>query len=218
MKTLIIKKISVDGESLLPQDLADLFNREGVVYHPIVEDRWKCSDANPQVEFAIAHTGSHILLNFRLADNEVRATEIRDDGRVWEDSCCEFFLSPDCNDCYYNFECNATGRLLLHAGVKPDRPGAPQNILDSVRRWSSLGREPFDNRRGDISWQLSEIIPASALFIHQLSSFNGLDMTANFYKCGDLLTKPHFLSWSPIVLEKPMFHCPEFFGCIHFEE
>ncbi|MCI6493418.1 MAG: carbohydrate-binding family 9-like protein [Bacteroidales bacterium] len=73
------------------------------------------------MEFAIAHSGSHLLLNFRLADNEVRA-------------------------------------LLLHAGIKPDRPGAPQNILDSIRRWSSLGSEPFDNRRGDIRWQLSEII------------------------------------------------------------
>ena len=108
-------------------------------------------------------------------------------------------------------------RLLLHAGVKPDRPGAPGCILDSVRLWSSLGSEPFDNRSGSIKWQLSEIIPVSALFLHKIESLDGMQMTANFYKCGDLLTKPHFLSWSPIDLEKPMFHCPEFFGRILFE-
>ena len=180
MKSLTVKKIAIDGSSVLPQDIVELFSRKGIVYHPIAEDTWKCSDANPEVEFAIAHTGSHILLNFRLADNEVRATETMDDGRVWEDSCCEFFLSPEGNNCYYNFECNATGRLLLHAGVKPDRPGAPQDVLDSVRRWSSLGTCPFDNRSGDIRWQLSEIIPASALFIHQINSFEGKEMTANF--------------------------------------
>lgn len=217
MKSLTVKRIAIDGASVPPQDLAEIFSREGIVYHPIAEDTWKCSDANPEVEFAIAHTGSHILLNFRLADNEVRATETIDDGRVWEDSCCEFFLSPEGNDCYYNFECNAIGCLLLHAGVKPDRPGAPGCILDSVRRWSSLGSEPFDNRTGSIKWQLSEIIPVSALFLHKIESFDGMQMTANFYKCGDLLTKPHFLSWSPIDLEKPMLHCPEFFGRILFE-
>lgn len=40
---------------------------------------------------------------------------------------------------------------------------------------------------------------------------------ANFYKCGDKLQTPHFLSWNPINLEKPNFHCPEFFGTLNFE-
>lgn len=217
MKTLTVKKINVDAETLAPQDLTSLFEKEGIVYHTIAEDRWKCSDDNPRVSFAIAHTGSCILLNFRLEDTEVRAVETRDDGRVWEDSCCEFFVSPQQNDCYYNFECNAIGRLLLHGGVKPDRPGAPQAILDSVRRWSSLGTEPFENKQGPGLWELSEIIPASALYLHNIESLDGLSMTANFYKCGDKLTKPHFLSWNRIELEQPMFHCPEFFGCIYFE-
>lgn len=39
-------------------------------------------------------------------------------------------------------------------------------------------------------------------------------MKANFYKCGDGLTVPHYLSWSPIVTEKPDFHRPEFFNQI----
>lgn len=31
------------------------------------------------------------------------------------------------------------------------------------------------------------------------------------------LESPHFLSWAPIDLPNPMFHCPEFFGKLQFE-
>ena len=41
-------------------------------------------------------------------------------------------------------------------------------------------------------------------------------LRANFYKCGDGTSVPHFLSWSHIETETPDFHCPEFFGNMHF--
>ena len=37
----------------------------------------------------------------------------------------------------------------------------------------------------------------------------------NFYKCADETMNPHFVSWSPIDLPEPNFHCPEFFGEIY---
>jgi hypothetical protein len=37
-------------------------------------------------------------------------------------------------------------------------------------------------------------------------------LRANIYKCGDKCDQPHFLSWSPIGLPNPDFHCPEWFG------
>ncbi len=42
-------------------------------------------------------------------------------------------------------------------------------------------------------------------------------LKANFYKCGDELQTPHFLSWNPIEIEKPDFHRPDFFGTLRFE-
>ena len=33
---------------------------------------------------------------------------------------------------------------------------------------------------------------------------------ANFYKCGDKLPVPHFLSWKPINVPAPDFHLPCF--------
>jgi hypothetical protein len=40
-------------------------------------------------------------------------------------------------------------------------------------------------------------------------------LNCNFYKCGDKCMHPHYLSWSPIGLPEPNFHCPEFFGKIN---
>ena len=47
---------------------------------------------------------------------------------------------------------------------------------------------------------------------------DGKEITANFYKCGDDLTVPHFVSWNPIKTEKPDFHRPEFFGKLKFKD
>ena len=41
-------------------------------------------------------------------------------------------------------------------------------------------------------------------------------LKANFYKCGDKLSVPHYLSWNPVTTEKPDFHRPEYFGLLEF--
>ena len=43
-------------------------------------------------------------------------------------------------------------------------------------------------------------------------------LNANFYKCGNKTPHKHYLSWAPIDLDSPNFHCPEYFGVIQFEE
>jgi hypothetical protein len=41
-------------------------------------------------------------------------------------------------------------------------------------------------------------------------------LRANFYKCGDGTSVPHYLSWNQVITETPDFHRPEFFGEISF--
>lgn len=216
MKTLHVKHIGLLPDVEL-NEIPAILSSEEVEYHPIACDNWNWSVRNPSVRFATAHTGDSLLLHFHVRDNELRAVETDDEGRVWEDSCCEFFLSPECGERYYNIECNCIGSLVFHYGTADDRAWAPENCFRLIRRWSSLGQDAIEKHRVDIEWDLIEIIPASALFADRIESFSGLRMTANFYKCGDLLDAPHFLSWSPIALPKPMFHCPEFFGTLFFE-
>lgn len=215
MKELRIKKIKITpglSANLVPECL----DKENIEWQSIKEVNWEAYPYAPEVEFRIAHAGDCLLVHYRVTEASVRAVATQDDGRVWEDACCEFFVQPAEERNYYNFECNCTGKLLLHGGVKGDRPSAPENILSQVKRWASLGNEPFEERIGECHWELALIIPVSAFFKHSITDLSGMTMRANFYKCGDLLQTPHFLSWNPIQLPKPQFHCPEFFGKINF--
>ena len=216
MKNLVVKKIGVDAVEA--SAVSALLDANGLEFNPIEIVNWKEYPYQPVVKFRVAHTGDAILLHYRVTEASVRAVATADDGRVWEDACVEFFLSPEGNDFYYNFECNCAGKLLLHGGeAGTERPGASEEVLKSVQRWASLGTEPFEERMGECSWEVALVIPTSAIFRHSIDSLDGKTMRANFYKCGDLLQTPHFLSWSPIDLPQPKFHCPEFFGEIKFE-
>ena len=210
MKDLIIKKIETGAveASAVPA----LFDAQGIEWNAIACVNWAEYPYRPEVKFRVAHIGHAMLLHYQVTEASVRAVALADDGRVWEDACVEFFLSPEGNDFYYNFECNCAGKLLLHGGeAGSERPGASEDVLKSVKRWASLGTEPFEERVGECTWEVALVIPTSAIFRHSIDSLNGKVMRANFYKCGDLLQTPHFLSWSPIDLPQPKFHCPEFF-------
>ena len=76
---------------------------------------------------------------------------------------------------------------------------------------------PFEEKVGECSWEAALAIPYSAFFLHDINSLDGRSIRANFYKCGDLLQKPHFLSWNPIPVEKPDFHRPDHFGLVNIE-
>ena len=179
---------------------------------------WAVFPYAPDVAFRIAHTEDAILLHFKVREASVRAVAGHDNGPVWEDACVEFFSVPAGDGVYYNMECNCAGTLLIGAGAgRGNRQHAPQEVLDKVQRWASLGREAFDERVGECAWEVALVIPYSAFFLHDITSLDGKTLRANFYKCGDKLQTPHFLSWNPIGLEKPNFHCPEFFGTLHFE-
>ena len=216
MKSLVIKKI--EAKAVEAAAVPALMDAAGIEFNPIACVNWKEYPYQPDVKFRAAHTGDAILLHYQVTESSVRAVATADDGRVWEDACVEFFLSPESNDFYYNFECNCAAKLLLHGGpAGGERPGATEDVLKSVKRWASLGTEPFEERVGECSWEVALVIPASAIFRHEIADLNGKAMRANFYKCGDLLQTPHFLSWSPIDLPQPKFHCPEFFGEIVLE-
>ena len=216
MKSLVIKKI--EAKAVEAAAVPALMDAADIEFNPIACVNWKEYPYQPDVKFRAAYTGDAILLHYQVTEASVRAVATADDGRVWEDACVEFFLSPESNDFYYNFECNCAAKLLLHGGpAGGERPGAAEDVLKSVKRWASLGTEPFEERVGECTWEVALVIPASAIFCHEIADLNGKAMRANFYKCGDLLQTPHFLSWSPIDLPQPKFHCPEFFGEIVFE-
>ncbi len=178
---------------------------------------WDTKRYKPEVTLRIGYNSNELFLKFSVKEKYIRALCTENNSKVSTDSCCEFFVSPDCNDCYYNIEVNCIGTLLMgyrKMGEQATRPDA--EIMQSIRRHSTLGNQPFEIRGGNFEWELIVTIPLKAFFKHQLNSFKEKKITANFYKCGDQLPEPHYLSLFPILTEKPAFHRPDFFQPIQF--
>ena len=172
----------------------------------------------PKVGFRMFHTGEKLYLRFEVEERYTQALVAEDNGEVWTDSCVEFFLSLD-DTGYYNFETSCNGRLLLAFRKRKTEPTyASPEVMRSVERWPSLGGECFAEREGDNPWTMTLAVPASALFRHRLGSWCGVEARMNLYKCGDKLTKPHFLSWKPIDAPAPDFHLPQYFRTVQFSK
>lgn len=191
-------------------------------FEPVACNNWaKEFPYAPKVSFSAAHNGTHLFLTFRVDETYTMALVDTDNGPVWTDSAVEFFISFD-DSGYYNFEFNCIGKALLgFRKTKPEVTHAGAEVMATIRRGSTLGEATFAERIADKPygnhWELTVIIPAKAFFAHDFATLDGLSARANVYKCGDGLSKPHFLSWRPIETPQPNFHVPQFFGEVEFE-
>jgi hypothetical protein len=180
--------------------------------HAVDTDNWE-NNYNPEVKFSISRNNSLLHLKYYVNEKYIRALVTEPNGPVHTDSCVEFFCAPDNNNYYYNFEFNCIGTMhLAYGNSRHGRKKAPLSVLEDIRVNASLGNKPFPEKEGVFIWSLYITIPIHCFFRHKIKSFEEQTMTGNFYKCGDKLTRPHYLSWNPVRTEKPDFHRPEFFG------
>ena len=171
-----------------------------------------------EVSFDIRHRGTSILLNYFVQEPQVRAVNTEFNSPVWEDSCVEFFIRLEDDPNYYNFEFNAIGTVLGAYG--PDRNSRkplPVKSLGEITTTPSLGKGIIETLEGKISWTLGIVIPVAVLVHSGITDISGQQAHANFYKCGDKLHQPHFLSWQPVLTDQPNFHLPQHFGELRFE-
>jgi hypothetical protein len=179
---------------------------------------WEEFPYHPEVFVQIAYSDDELFLQYRVNEQSVKAEITKNNGRVWTDSCVEFFLSPEGNDVYYNLEMSCIGTALLGYRKKGEPTvHATDEQIATIRRISSLGESPFAERKEQTDWKITMAIPWKVFFKHELMSVSGMKMRGNFYKCGDELTVPHFVSWTKIKTPQPSFHMPEFFGGLEFE-
>ena len=185
---------------------------------PIGCNNWiELFPCSPEVHVSLWHNGSSLFISYNVKEDFVRALAEKDNDKVCEDSCVEFFISFD-DKGYYNLEANCVGKLLLshRRGRKIDVEYAPEDILSGIKRVSSLGLDKINERKQDEPWNLTLSIPVSTFFKHSFPSFDGIEAKCNIYKCGDRLPAPHYLSLHPISTSTPDFHRPEFFQSISF--
>lgn len=179
---------------------------------------WKDFPYKPDVSVRIAYNENELFLRYKVNEQAIKAEITENNGPVWTDSCVEFFLSPEGNDEYYNLEMTCIGTALLGFRKKGEpATHATGEQIASIRRISSLGDRPFSEQKMNTKWDITIAIPWEVFFNHALRPLQGKKMRGNFYKCGDGLTVPHFVSWTKIKTDKPSFHVPESFGGLEFE-
>ncbi|MBO8484984.1 MAG: hypothetical protein IAB78_00980 [Bacteroidetes bacterium] len=210
MKNLEIPYIGVlesmpDEERLKAMEL---FGAKGAADNAGWPEEWPY---RPSAVFSVARGDSCLFILFHVRGLDLRAAALEDNGPVWEDSCCEFFVEHPSDGTYYNFEMNCIGTLLASKRKSRNEFTAfDHDRLKKILRYSSLERKAYDISDKIVSWEAGMGIPFSLI---------GMDpgclpekIRANFYKCGDKTAHPHFLSWAPIDTPAPDFHRPEFFG------
>ena len=215
MNELFVKRLSVNKKVSLSEashilDTQTVSNRINVI-------NWEKFTYHPKVNFRIGHTENEIWLKFDVSEKYILARETNTNGAVHKDSCVEFFVSID-GENYYNLEVNCIGIIhLAHGPGRGNRKFVSPEVIKKIAIESSLGNQPFEEKIGNFEWEMMIRIPLECLAFDQVKSLNGQKATANFYKCGDDTSEPHFLTWNAIKTENPDYHRPEFFGKIYFE-
>ncbi len=180
--------------------------------HPIAEVPWPVFPFRPEVYFAIAYSERSLYLKFYVFEEGIQARYRNTNDPVYRDSCVECFLALNGEKAYYNFEFNCLGTCLAEYGTgRIGRTRLPTAAIASIRRQAELVNRA-SVRNGKTSWNLTIVLPVEAFVMHSLGSFKGIDVRANFYKCGDDLPLPHYLSWNLIHTPEPDFHVPASFG------
>jgi len=136
----------------------------------------------------------------------------------------EFFVQPKATGAYFNFEFNCGGALLASYVIDPTRidgrvrefiPLTPEDNQE-ITRYSSLPGTVEPEITRPITWFLGFSIPFAVLerYASIPNEVSSQVWRANFYKCGNETSHPHWASWSPV--HELNFHRPTDFGEIRF--
>ncbi|HEY1008881.1 MAG TPA: carbohydrate-binding family 9-like protein [Daejeonella sp.] len=176
--------------------------------HYIDKAPWPEYPYKPRVSFTIAYGVDCLFLKYHVLEKEAMATCYTINDPVYKDSCVEFFIAFDDNG-YYNLEVNCIGTCLLGYGAKKDdRELLHASTVSKIRSKLTF----FHATPNGVLWELFLVIPFEVFTKHNISSLKGRQCAVNFYKCGDDLPEPHFISWNFIGSDTPNFHLPVYFG------
>ncbi|MBE9583101.1 hypothetical protein IM792_01435 [Mucilaginibacter sp. JRF] len=183
---------------------------------PIDNNPWPDYNADTDARFSIAYTEDQLLLKYYVQEDQFKASvrEINDD--VYKDNCVECFIAFNDEQAYYNIELNCLGSAKIGYGTgRADRVDVPDELIKKITINVSLDLHKKEDNLS-LSWTIFAIIPKQ-LFLHSpILSFAGITAKGNFYKCGDDLPKPHFLTWAPVQGDQPDFHQSQYFGELIF--
>lgn len=176
----------------------------------------------PKSQAKVAYDNSAIYVKFKVEDQYVKAVAEKNQDPVYKDSCVEFFFTPgvDIKTGYFNLEMNCGGTMLFHHQLIPRKGGVSisDEDISQIQVVTSLPNIIDPEMDKKTTWQVSYRIPFSVLenYYDMKKPQPGTIWRANFYKCADDTSHPHWLTWSPIDFPTPNFHVPEYFGELEF--
>lgn len=176
----------------------------------------------PKVEARLGYSPESLHAIFRVEDRYVRAAAAEFQGPVWEDSCVEFFFTPGDDPAlgYFNLEVNCGGTFLLrHQHIPRQQTFLKAEECTPIQIAHSLPRRIDPELADPVVWTVEYSLPWSLLgpYARVTPPAPGVQWRANFYKCADATTHPHWLTWAKVNRPKPDFHVPECFGVLQFE-
>lgn len=239
---LIVAEVSVAGLAWAQQSEGRMsFKVTKVASPPTIDANWEKSpwlaiepqsidqyvgdkpEHCPKTQVKIAYDDAAVYVIFRVEDRYVRAVAAKYDGKVWRDSCVEFFFTPgrDATRGYFNLEMNGGGTMLLHFQEAPRKNCVhiPASELSAIQVAHSLPKIVDPEIAKPVTWTVEYRLPVTILnhYCKVDRPAPGVIWRANFYKCGDATSHPHWLTWSPVDVRPPDFHRPEFFGMLEFQ-
>ncbi len=158
----------------------------------------------------LCYDDQNLFVHLSAVEQDIRAENTEPLSPVYQDSCLEFFFKMDDSENYFNFEINPNGCLCIQFG--PQKTDRIDIVRDDAVNYFGIQADRTSN-----GWEVFYKIPLSFIqLFYPNYRFKG-ELKANLYKCGNNTVHKHYLAWNQIDLEKPDFHCPEFFGTLHFE-
>lgn len=176
------------------------------------------TDHNPDTQVKLQYDDHFIYGLFRVKDRYVKAAVRHDQEQVCRDSAVEFFVRPPKSRRYFNFEFNCGGTLLLYdiRNLKAKNyEEVSREELDSIERFHTLPKRVPVEITDPVTWELGFKIPVD-FFVRRAGvklPLSGQTWTANFTKCADTTSHPHWLSWA----DARTFHYPRDFNRLVFE-
>ena len=175
------------------------------------------------VKLLYSSDGLHGL--FMVRDRYIRCIRHRFQDTVYKDSCVEFFVQPKSDRGYFNFEFNCGGTLLaayivdstrVKSGFKEFTPLSPEDARQ-LQIFHSLPEAIDPEITDETLWFVEFYIPFTLFekYVGLTLPVAGQIWRANFYKCADESSHPHWAAWAPV--DELNFHLPRCFGHLHFQ-
>lgn len=189
---------------------------------------WADSGHRPKVRARVLWDGGWLAARFEVDDRYVRAIAQQWNDSVCADSCVEFFIAPSADperDAYFNFEVNCGGTMLLYAcPSRADGAAGARGVHvtpedgATIRIAHTLPQIVDPEIAAPTTWAVEYHVPWAlfAKYFGAAAPQAGTVWRANFYKCADKTSHPHWGSWAPVGTERPNFHQPAFYQPVRF--